>query len=244
MTRFRGILTSKEVIVAVVTSILTVIATVIAGVIVVEWSQRNKVDNRLAIVDVAFAKGTGGAEALDVKVRNAGDIVAFLKHVRLDVRKQWSPQPQSVFLHATKPSGEYELVLPVMRAPFSVTAPLSQTVAANEPDQFRLNINSFGSNFMEHQLFLVAVTLLYNESSSEVTSEPVVIAMGSKVRLEEMYSQSPVLGRIPGAIIQADHPNEPNVALAKEIAALAVRKSSFASAIVDAVLRSEKKTGK
>lgn len=237
ITKLRTVLTSKEAIIAVVSSVLT-----LAGALVVtEWSRR-KVDNRLAIVDVAFAKGTGRAEALDVKVRNAGDLVASISHARLDVRRQWSLRPQWMFTAGMGNSGEYEIVLPVMRAPVSVTVPISQAVQTNEPDQFRLNINSFGRIEMEHQLFLVTVTLLYNEARLEATSEPIVIAMGPNVRLSEMYVQDVTLGGPSGAIGGFSHPNEPNVKLAKEIAALDVKKSPFATAVVDAVLQSEKKT--
>ena len=51
--------------------------------------------------------------------------VAFVEEVRLDVLRRWSLRPHFVFVEGVSSSSESEIVLPVMRDPYSVSAPAS-----------------------------------------------------------------------------------------------------------------------
>jgi hypothetical protein len=90
------------------------------------------------------------------------------------------------------------------------------------------------------------VTLNYNETNEQATAEPILIASGPHVAsgpnasIESMYRSPPPTNfqDTSAAFVPDEATYANNEAVAKELAGLSVRKSPFASEVINAVLSS------
>lgn len=119
----------------------------------------------LANVDFLDAKPSH----LDVKLINPSGGTAFVTEANLHVEKIWTLIPPYASAEGgsgaafAAPTHGYKVHLPASGAPYTVSKDLSQSIKSNETDRFTLNLNAAEGNFGEDYVFLITVTLLYND---------------------------------------------------------------------------------
>lgn len=128
------------------------------------------------IVDITIANDT-----IDLKLRNNGSEVAFLKRVRLDVKRSWKiiPDTSSNFIKVDA-AAVYQLNIDSKKpAPYAIEVPVSQSIKPNETDRFQLslysNINdSRGDN--EAGVYLADLEIFMNENNASVKQKDILFA--------------------------------------------------------------------
>lgn len=134
----------------------------------------------LRLVDMSFDNNG----ALDVKVRNVGEQVAFLKAATFRITKIWNFKPLPVLLHQACmlviPSANYSIELQVKEPPYSKYQMLSHSIPPNDVDRFAF---SFGVRTNDNFPFgfLIKPKIIYNESNRFIKCPSItILTNGSK----------------------------------------------------------------
>lgn len=109
---------------------------------------------------------------IDLKLRNVGGEVAFLKSVIIHVDRLFYLESFGYVGAAIPPSAEYDLVLPIQEAPFSLKHSISQSIEANGVDRFLLTLRPEYSNI----LFVTRLEIIYDEDDKSITSGHILFA--------------------------------------------------------------------
>ncbi len=158
------------VIIGIICSILVVLATVITSFKTI-WEVIPSPP--IQLVDTSFIE-TEYFPQLDIKVRNTGEQVAVLKRVDLDVQKLW------VLQNPCKPSAvpiseKYDVKLITGYAPYTEQVRISQEVQPNGVARFALILGNNAGPGLEEYVFLMKVTIIYNEDNRSVPSQNLLL---------------------------------------------------------------------
>ena len=159
--------------------ITAILGGIIAGIFVVlapivsEITQGWFDDSDLELVDASLEEAEE-ATTLDIKVRNTGEKVAYLKEADFNVEKVWElrspvvPDPAPV-------SRNYDVALSPNGAPYTRTERLSQSIEPNKVDRFTftLSLNDRASLEAENiqYVFLITVDLVYAADDKVISSD-------------------------------------------------------------------------
>lgn len=129
----------------------------------------------LELVDVGAAREEDGSATLDIKVRNTGEQVAFIKSAEFEIVEMRFPTSGTV-----SPSAEYQVEFPSPdQLPYTFTVALSQSVdpmGATAVDRFTIRAGiPEGSRARSYTLSL---RLLYNEDKETPKSAEFDIFLG------------------------------------------------------------------
>ena len=94
------------------------------------------------IVDVGFAAHPGEARAprLDIKLANRGASPAFIKNVKITVKRTWQLPSYTTVGVVVPPSHEYVAHLKPTGAPYDVSLPVSHGLKPDEMDRFTIQL--------------------------------------------------------------------------------------------------------
>ncbi len=178
---------------AVIAAVATITAVIIGGLIARKRrpAKTTTVTEQpaLRLVDVAIVD-TDEFPKLDIKTRNTGREVVFLKRVQFRVYTVWSLRPP--ILPAQVPaSWNYNVLLPPTGFPYTESVDISQSVAPNAVDRFTFTLGHEGAPLGEvYEEFVYHMTLLivYDEDDKTVQSKDVLLLMPSGTELLGSYS--------------------------------------------------------
>ena len=119
-----------------------------------------------------WMRSRGDFVQVDLKLRNVSSEVAFLKSVIIHVDQLWHLEGFGYVGAAIPPSAEYDVVLPIQQAPFSLRQSISQSIEPNGVDRFLLTLHPEHANF----LFVTRLEIVYDEDNKSVTSSNIIFA--------------------------------------------------------------------
>lgn len=155
-------------VVTIITAMITTCISIVPGLI---NQAKNIEDSSLKLVDTVINDELENPE-IDIKVRNTGNDVAFLKQATIYVEKKWKVLVQKpgsgVSLSAT-----YDIEIPPSSTPYTISTIISQEIQPNAVDRFSLRITG-----APEDVLLVHLSLLYDEDNKSVNSEPMVFVAG------------------------------------------------------------------
>ena len=119
-----------------------------------------------------WMRSRGDFVQIDLKLRNVSSEVAFLKGVIIHVDRLLYLEDFGYMGAAIPPSAEYDMVLPIREAPFSLKHSISQSIEPNGVDRFILTLRPEYSNI----LFITRLEIIYDEDDKSVTSGNIIFA--------------------------------------------------------------------
>lgn len=123
----------------------------------------SKTDAKVQLVDLLFDEDEKGC-FIDLKLRNTGDTVAFLKEVTFHLYDAF-PMKNPQFTH-------YKLVPSTATYDFVLNAdplqkfPISQSIPANDVDRFRFQVASSIAQTRMVTIYYFSLSLVYNEDNA------------------------------------------------------------------------------
>jgi len=128
--------------------------------------------SELHLVDVGFIESDEFPK-LDIKLRNTGEKVAFLKRADFKVEKIWElcwPDIPPI-MAPVKISENYSVMLPISRTPYYVSESVSQSIKRDAVDRFTFTLGTDAAlDESVHYVFLITVELIYDEDDKSLTS--------------------------------------------------------------------------
>lgn len=162
----------------------------------------------LELIDVSFGKSSGdrpegisrpSPDCLDLKVRNRGQKIAYIKRATINVKKIWELITVSQYCAAVFQTGRYDVVLPIKSTPYELEVNLSQAVTPNQVDRFglclRLDTESRAYNQDNDYIVELDVSLYYDTRTTPIVSD--LILFGHDLGLQKFLSHTgfcPLLG--------------------------------------------------
>jgi len=135
--------------------------------------QRSVNTSDLELVDATFEE-SAEATTLDIKVRNTGEEVAYLKEANFNVERTWELW-STIFPGRVPVTGNYDVSLTPADTPYTRTVKLSERVDPEEVDRvtFTLTLNDRAKAYSEktNYVFLTTVDLVYDEDDMVMSSE-------------------------------------------------------------------------
>ncbi len=127
-----------------------------------------KDDSKIEIVDVDFVVENNGY-FIDIKIRNTGDKVAFLKKITFNIYDSFAMKnPQITQYKLIKSTATYDVVLnDDKQQQFS----LSQSVAADDVDRFRIKVASAIAETRMVTIYHFSFDIYYDEDNKTVKSQ-------------------------------------------------------------------------
>lgn len=146
-------------------------------------------DSDLELVDVSFGTESGKATTLDVKVRNTGEKIAYLKEADFRVERVWELR-SAASPAVVQVSGNYDVILDPTGAPYVRTFKLSQGVKPNAVDRFTfsLALNERARSAADaNYVFLTEMDLVYDEDDKVVGSGTLLFVRDVPWQDAELY---------------------------------------------------------
>ena len=150
---------------------------IVAGVVAIvasvgDWFEADSAPADLRIVSANVIDGVNdGGQSVDVKVRNAGGEVAFVKSVEFTILHH-----DVVMMSGGVPSSEtYDVRFPVglvVVAGQVIEAQLSQQVEAGKVDRFTINVGTKGGGAAGLHNYKTTMKLKYNEGETATAPVP------------------------------------------------------------------------
>lgn len=117
--------------------------------------------SRIKIVDISLDEDEDFI--VDIKLRNIGDEVAFLKKVVFDIHDCYSMKnPQITHYQLVEPSCTYDLVLDDRK---QQVFNISQSIGANEADRFQIKIASSIAEARMAAIYFLSLSFIYDEDN-------------------------------------------------------------------------------
>ncbi len=153
----------------------------------------------LRIVDVAVEDETSPT-TVDIKLRNIGSEVRFIKEVRIDVLRVGILDTLARRFREQPVTGEYNVDFdPSRPTPYSIIVPVSQVVDPNNTDRFQLRLSytsDFNWSFVRRTLVHAMLTLVHDEDNATPTPvlllfnvPPPRVILGERGFSDEAYVQ-------------------------------------------------------
>jgi hypothetical protein len=157
--------------VAIVSAVVVIVAAFI-GILPQYCPTRRSADVQLVearIVD------TDKFPKVDIKLRNSGTGVAFLKGANIRVNRVWRFEP--VAAPAEVPvSWNYDVLLAPVDSPYMKTVPISQSIEPDGVDRFTITLGVDAKPTMDVFVYQVAIELRYNEDERIVRTGDLLYA--------------------------------------------------------------------
>ncbi len=137
-----------------------------------------KEEANLQIVDTEFIDNRGCY--IDIKLRNAGDRVAYITRIEFNVHDCHRIENRLKVHHALQmPTATYDIVLNDREYQ---AFPLSQEIKGNRADRFRIKVacRTDISNPYMPAIYHLSYSLFYNEDQRKVTSDSFVVLIPSE----------------------------------------------------------------
>ncbi|MDF2545787.1 MAG: hypothetical protein K0R93_685 [Anaerosolibacter sp.] len=142
------------------------------------YNSNTKKEADVRIIDIVIDSDSDERyPVLDVKLRNAGDEVAFLKKVSFNISDYFEMiNPQITHFERIEATHTYDILLSGLD---NKVYSLSQSILPNGVDRFRIRLaNTFGDPIMP-AIYKFSISILYNENNLCVKSEDMIIPIPS-----------------------------------------------------------------
>jgi hypothetical protein len=160
-------------------AIIGLIGVIILGIftlfspITAELFRRSVHESDLEVVDASFEE-SAEATSLDIKVRNAGEKVAYLKEANFNVERTWELW-STIFPARVPVSGNNDVALTVAGTPYTRSVELSQSIEPNQVDRFTLTL-TLNDRARAHSektiyVFLTTVDVVYDKDDKFASTE-------------------------------------------------------------------------
>lgn len=130
-------------------------------------------DKGVQFVDVTI----GFNDTIDIKLRNNGKEVAFIKRIEVDFKKSWKlvPDGGTHYIYI-EPDEVYNINIDSKKeAPFVISTNISQGIKPNETDRFLLSLhNNMYKNYT--YVYLADIKLIMNEDNTTITKPDVLFS--------------------------------------------------------------------
>jgi hypothetical protein len=166
------------VMIAIVVGIFVPVMIAIVGGIYTELKSTWFNESELELVDVSL-KEQDRATILDIKLRNVGEKVAYLKEADFKVAKTWELQSNTfpVYLPSSR---NYDMLLAPTGPPYKKTMKLSQIIGPNKVDRFTFTIGldppKRDPGNVQY-VFLLSLDLIYDEDDKVVSGGKILIVI-------------------------------------------------------------------
>lgn len=130
----------------------------------------------LRIVDV-FVNNSKERPALDIKVRNLGDQVAFIKEIVFNIYDYYVMlNPQNISFNCVPPSYVYDVILDDEKVQ---NYKISQAIKANCVDRFQIKMASSIAKTNMPTIYCLSLDIIYNEDNKSVKSDKIIVPLPS-----------------------------------------------------------------
>lgn len=136
-----------------------------------ELKQNSSTDSDLRFVDILILEENNELPIIEIKIRNVGSKVAFLKSIEFYVKKTWILYPP--INYSVEPiSKNYNIFLPLEETtPYTKLETISQSIGPNDVDRFTVTLDNelpIGKNY---GVYLLKFALIYDEDSKRLESD-------------------------------------------------------------------------
>ncbi|MBI2660562.1 hypothetical protein HYX07_05355 [Candidatus Woesearchaeota archaeon] len=163
---------------------IPLIVAILGGLVVIILSN-NIFDSKLKIVSIDIIE-KGKFPTLDIKIRNNGNHVAFIKYAEIEVLNMWELKPYIVADYEPA-SWNYDLILPDKKTPYKERIEISQSIPYKGVDRFNITLG-FNSTSFEHRVYHIRFRLFYDEDDKLIESGEMLLFIQSSGELHGTYS--------------------------------------------------------
>lgn len=134
-----------------------------------------KQPSNIKIVDIIFNQDKG--LIVDIKLRNVGDQVAFIKEISFDILDYYNMvNPQMTHYQLVKSSNTYDVILGKEK---QQVFKVSQSIGINEVDRFQVKLASSIAETRMVTIYYLSISIIYDEDNKAVESEKYLLAVPS-----------------------------------------------------------------
>lgn len=147
-------------------------------------SKNMKLSN-VKIVDLSFYTCEDGVLIADIKLRNIGEQVAFLKKVSFDILDYYNmDNPQIVCYSLVESSNTYDIILDKdKRKVFNI----SHKICLNDVDRLFLKLSSSIADINMVTIYYLTVSFIYDEDNKVTKSEKYILPVPSNKKFSARY---------------------------------------------------------
>lgn len=141
------------------------------------YNSYDKKEAEIKIIDIEIDEKSNKFPVLDIKLRNTGDEVAFLKKINFNVTDYFEMiNPQITNYNRVESSHTYDVLLSGSERK---SYPISQSLSPNGVDRFKIILaNTFGDPIMP-AIYRFNISIIYNENNRSIESEEMIIPIPS-----------------------------------------------------------------
>jgi hypothetical protein len=145
-----------------------------------ELEQMAIINAPLRLVDVSIEEPGESYPILDVKLRNIGKEVVFLKRAEFHIMKIGRlVNPRLMNYSLEQVNWNYDVQFDTANEGASITHGISQSINPNAVDRFTFTISQSRGDPLFPTLFYFTLTLIYNEDDKKIVSQPIILPVPS-----------------------------------------------------------------
>lgn len=160
---------------AIIGGVFSIIGAVIAILLSTIFNIFQSYDSELHLVDINFLENDELIK-LDIKVRNKGEKVSFLKRAEFEIERIWQLTPIVTTMGYRSPSHNYDILLSTSKVPYSISKSISQNVNSNSVDRFTFTLST--DKPKGGYIFLLIIKLIYDEDNESLKSPNLMFVTG------------------------------------------------------------------
>ncbi|HMA35007.1 MAG TPA: CHAT domain-containing protein [Chloroflexia bacterium] len=151
-------------------------------------TQQTREQAPLRLVDISIDESDERC-ILDIKLRNVGNEVVFLKRAGFKILKIGRlEEPRHINFSPAPSSAQYDVELGEEREGTTIPHNISQSIRPNDVDRFTFSIVNTTWEMVWPALYYINLLLVYNEDDQVLESRPMVLAIPSKWKPAGSYS--------------------------------------------------------
>lgn len=140
------------------------------------FKQNLHTDSNLRFVDILIHEENNELPQIEIKIRNVGSKIAFLKSIEFYVEKTWTLSPP-IHYKVELISKNYNIFLPLKETtPYTKLEPVSQSIGANDVDRILVTLDNDLPKGKDYGAYLLKFTLIYDEDSKRLESDLYLIS--------------------------------------------------------------------
>ncbi len=137
-----------------------------------------EIPDSLKLVDISIEEPDNKYPRIDVKVRNVGNKVCFIKKAEFHFMKTGEIQVCGVRFQASPVTAKYDVGIPRKKPPFTLDVNISQSIQPNDVDRFQFVIgHEFGDVYLSNTLVYFKLILYYNETNEKLVSDAILLSV-------------------------------------------------------------------
>ena len=140
--------------------------------------EEKEIRDSLKLVDVSIEERENENPRIDIKVRNIGNKVAYLKKAEFQIMKMGIIRVAGVRFEAIPVTWTYDVGVSKDNTPYTKTISISQSVGPNEVDRFQFVIGTeYMDVYVSETLVYMKIILFYNETDEQLITPPMLLSI-------------------------------------------------------------------